>query len=409
MANPTTVAALDASVIQRRKTILRRLASAWGVQFFTIVGYAIVLPLAGVIALELLLWIAWSIQSLRLPNLPQIQASSPVYSHQDWSSQFWKEEMLRKKLRRDYRPFEVWGNTPLHGEYINNDKRQFGVVRRTVGPPSAECAQRQQVRVWLFGGSVAYGLGVPDWATPASFLSRDLSSALRKCVSVVNFGVEGYVSNQETILLMERLKAGPAPDMVVFYDGANDTSAVLRPEDPAHSHFSLGTVKARVEGSLSGRLDFIEGTYTVRSARMFWALLRGRTRSLVNTPVVNHLPTTAAAVMDNYEGNIRLGKALANAYNFKLYWFWQPSLYFGRKPLVPFEQKLANVEDVWAVADRAVYQEAARRAAQDGEFIFLGDLFDQATEPIYIDQVHTGPQGNELAAAAIANHIVQHP
>jgi lysophospholipase L1-like esterase len=373
-------------------------------RYLALVGYVVILLPACAICLELLLWIAWSAHSLLVPRQQQPdQATSPVYSQYAWAAEFWKEESQRSKSRRSYVPFQVWGNMPWHGRYVNNDESEAGILRRTIDASSSECAKQEQTQIWVFGGSVVYGLGVPDWATLPSYLSHDLNSASRKCVVVTNFGVEGYVSNQELILLMEGLKASRPPDIVIFYDGLNDTSAVLEnPMDPSHSHFSLGTIGARVQGSFTARLDFLRQTYSGRFAALILEFFRRRR----SPPSGSNLADVATRAVDNYERNIRLAKALAQAYKFKLYWFWQPSLYYGNKPLVPFEQRLASMKDQYSNTSTAVYEEAERRARRDGNFVFLGRLFDSVKEPIYVDQVHTGPRGNELAAEVIVHQIV---
>ena len=83
------------------------------------------------------------------------------------------------------------------------------------------------------------------------------------------------------------------------------------------------------------------------------------------------------AALDNYEANLGVAKALSKAYGFRIYCFWQPSLYYGQKPLVPFEKQMPEIatRDTWSVITTAVYQEAATRATA-GNFIFLGGLFD---------------------------------
>jgi hypothetical protein len=56
----------------------------------------------------------------------------------------------------------------------------------------------------------------------------------------------------------------------------------------------------------------------------------------------------------------------------------------------------------------AVYNEAETRATTGADFIFLGTMFDSVPEPIYIDEGHLGPRGNELAAQAVAQYIQAH-
>jgi lysophospholipase L1-like esterase len=381
-------------------------------RYFAFLGYGIVCLVLVAALLELA---SWAILSVRIwsvhPSVEQatrmIQKTSPVYEGVGWAKEFWEEEFLRNQVLKVYVPFRLWSVTNWHGKYINNDAGPRGVWRRTLNP--SNCDPRRSLDVWTFGGSTMYGYGVPDWATIPSYLSRELNASSQNCVVVSNFGVEGYVNDQELITLEEQLKAGAHPDIVVFYDGVNDSALTWNPSGPPPAHFLFGTIKSRVEGSVSGRLDFLQTSYTVRLARKILSKIRPRqsfasliSRSQPNVPLV----------LDNYEANLRIARALSNAYQFKLYCFWQPILLYGQKPLVPFEQHMAEVDasgmsaaTAWFPVMRAVYQEAEHRAAIDGNFIFLGNMFDSTKDPIYVDEVHLGPEGNELAAKAIAGYV----
>jgi hypothetical protein len=118
------------------------------------------------------------------------------------------------------------------------------------------------------------------------------------------------------------------------------------------------------------------------------------------------------ATFSNYEGNMRIARALGESYKFKLYCFWQPMLTYGHKPLVPFEQQMAardatgtSADSAWLLTMHAVYEEAHRHTSTDGVYVFLGGLFDSTKEPLYVDEAHLGPRGNEIVAQAIAAHI----
>jgi hypothetical protein len=258
-----------------------------------------------------------------------------------------------------------------------------------------------------------YGTAVPDWATIPSYLSRDLNAGSRDCVAVSNFGVEGYVTDQELILLAEQLKAGGDPDIVIFYDGVNDSSLAWPPSSSPNAHFLFRTIKTRVEGSVSGRLDFLQKSYAMRLVREGLAALHPA-RSFPS--LIAEAQPSVVTTLDNYVANLRLVRALGEAYKFKLYCFWQPMLVYGHKPLVPFEQQMAtrdasgiSEESAWFLTIAAAYREAERRAARSGNFVFLGSLFDSTREPIYVDEAHLGPRGNELAAQAIARYIQDYP
>jgi lysophospholipase L1-like esterase len=225
------------------------------------------------------------------------------------------------------------------------------------------------------------------------------------CVVVNNFGTEGYVTNQEVILLMEQLKTGRHPDLVMFYDGVNDSyTGAVSPGVPK-AHMSLSNIKARVEGTLGGRLDFLRGSYTLQLAM---AAVNSLRRPNPANPSVGEAESKAAETLDNYETNLRLVRILGEAGGFRVFCFWQPAIVYGHKPLSPFEIRIADNEAAKKTFHilAAVYQQAERRAAMDGTFAFLGGIFDSVKEPVYIDKwMHLSPIGNELVARSLAKTV----
>jgi lysophospholipase L1-like esterase len=332
--------------------------------------------------------------------------SSPAYNAYPWAAEYWKEEKSRWNTQHgSYEPFRIWGVAPWHSQYINADKSEKGIWRRTINPDGKACGRQKRVEIWMFGGSTLYGTGVPDFATIPSYLSRDLNAVEVPCIVVSNFGVEGYVTNQEVLLLMQQLKADRRPDLVIFYDGLNDAYAgAVSPGVPS-AHMSLGNIKARMEGSLVGRLDFLRN-----SSALQLAILAANSVRRVNAAEARNQETQskATATLDNYEANLRVAQSLAQAYGFRVFSFWQPAFVYGHKPLAPFEMRIAGNE---AKANafhtlNAVYAEAERRADNRTDFVFLGRIFDSSNEPYYIDKwMHLAPKGNEVVAGAITRYV----
>jgi hypothetical protein len=377
-------------------------------RFYALFGYIVFSSIVVTLLLELGAFLVLSAYHWVRPDLQQNFAStSPAYSGYPWASGFWKEEKSRWNSQRhgSYEPFRIWGATPLQGKYINTDQTPNGVWRRTINPTGPGCEKQTSVELWMFGGSTLYGTGVPDWATIPSFLSRDLNSAHVRCVVVTNFGVEGYVTNQEVMLLMEQLKIGRHPDIVIFYDGVNDSYAgAVEPGIP-RAHVSLSIIKARVEGTLAGRLDFLRNSYALQLAGTAVNYLR---RASAAEPQTEETDSKAGATLDNYEANLRILRILGEAYGFRVFCFWQPAFVYGHKPLDPFEMKIAgnvSARKSFRILT-AVYQQAERRAATDHAFVFLGDIFDSVKEPFYIDKwMHLAPLGNEFVAHFVAKAV----
>jgi lysophospholipase L1-like esterase len=381
-------------------------------RLFAFVGATVIGTLSVLAVLELVMFAAWSFARWVHPA-PLPPETSPAYSGATWVPDFYREQSLRLAAPYTYVPFRISGVTPWHGKYFNNDEHPAGVWRRTLNPDDGQCQQHSpqhpNTSVWIFGGSTVYGTGVPDWATLPSYLSRSLKIDGSPCLDVTNFGCESYASTQELLLLIEQLKRGGTPDIVIFYDGVNDAHGGMAAPDPWVAHYGYATIKARVEGSFSGRFDFIHRLYTMRVIDAARQLFHRRGESLS----AEQLRAKAAVVVDNYVANQNIARALGQAYHFRFYGFWQPMLFCGHKPLVSFEQQITQLDatskarlDPRPVV--AAYQEAERRAPK-ASFVYLGDIFDSTPEGVYIDEAHLGPHGNELAANAIAKYIEDHP
>jgi lysophospholipase L1-like esterase len=377
-------------------------------RMFAFVGATVIGTLVALAVIELVLGAVW-LFALRIHPDPLRPQMSPAYAGADWVPDLFREQSLRLAAPYTYVPFRISGVNPWHGKYFNNDEHPVGVWRRTVNPEGEQCQEHPKTSVWVFGGSTVYGTSVPDWATLPSYLSRSLNRDGHGCVVVTNYGVESYVTTQELMLLIEQLKKGGRPDIVIFYDGFNDADIGMAAPNPWSAHYGWEIVKPRVEGSFRGRFDFVHRLNTARVVDAVRHLLRRRGEPLN----AEELRAKAVAVVDNYEANQKVASALGQTYHFRFYGFWQPMLFYGHKPLVAFEQQISDLDatrksrfDPGSVV--AVYREAERRTPK-AEFVYLADVFDAVPEPIYIDEAHLGPHGNELAAIAIAKYIEDHP
>jgi lysophospholipase L1-like esterase len=298
----------------------------------------------------------------------------------------------------------VWGVRKWHGKFINTDDTEMGTWRRTVDARGDACRNTAVRRVWVFGGSTVYGIGTPDWATIPSYLSREVNTDPTACIEVTNLGAEGYVTNQEVILLIQQLKAGRKPDIAIFYDGVNESLVGgFSPGNPAE-HWNFQMIKTRVENSGDSKLAWLTDSHFFQ---LITLLVGNDGQKGIPRISDGELAAKAQATLQNYETNMKLVHILATTYGFKTYFFWQPVLAFGAKPLAPFERELekARSEELGGRVHRgleAVYQEAETRSSASASFVFLGHVFDGVQQPIYIDEFHLDPRGNQIIAHAIA-------
>lgn len=327
-------------------------------------------------------------------------SASPAYAGYAWAEYFWREQRAETQFEdthpAPYEPFRVWGMWEWHGKYVNMDRTEMGARRRTVNLFQPGCESQRAQQVWVFGASNAWGFGTPDFATIPSYLSSKLNAEKDSCVEVINLAVDGYDTNQEVVYLMQLLKTGGRPDAVIFFDGYCDAYVgATGPRNPL-THWDYNEIKRKYESGILNWPDLEKRSYFLTIINK----LRRQSQAGEGINSDQKLTGQVLATMDNYELNLHLARLLAEEYGFDAYFFWQPYVKYGKKPLVHFEQCLVDDKAI-----HAVYEEADHRAAETGKFIFLGGVFDEVKEPVYIDTVHLGPLGNEIIAGVMAARV----
>ena len=351
-------------------------------------------------------------------------ANRPAYEHAPWASQFALDFVVYLKARGSYTgvytyaPFTVVDSEPFHSQYVNVDVTALGALRRSI----SHC-EDPSITVWAFGGSTTFGIGVPDDMTWPSYLAESLGKLTGQCVAVENFGVETLSMNQELIRLMQALKTGRKPDLVVFYDGANDASfGTNLPGPKAYGYYEDDKPLMDERHSMIAPLQNLKLVQLVR--RGLRRANAGQAQTIEIQGEIQRIGASdqeskerAKRTMDNYIANMEVVQALADAYHFRVYFFWQPVSFYG-KPHACKEAWTIIANQGSSHGTKAVqetYQEAEERAGGAG-ITSLVHLFDETNACVFVDPVHLGPAGNRLVAAAIAATImagkdehVQHP
>jgi lysophospholipase L1-like esterase len=390
-----------------RRVVQQSRHTVFAESFFAILGRSVATVIVVAILAELCSF-ALLLAYGRFHRDPLVPQKSPAYDSEKWGREFWAEQSaFWAQARSNYLPFMVWGVRKWHGKFINTDDTEMGTWRRTVQAASDGCGDMGVRKVWVFGGSTVYGIGTPDWATIPSYLSRELNTNPSACVEVTNLGVEGYVTNQEVILLSQQLKAGRKPDIAIFYDGINESLVGgFSPGIPT-AHWNFEMIKTRFENGADSKQVLLNNSHLFQLIKV---LLENYGQKGFPSFSDAELTTRAQATLQNYETNLRLVHLLESAYGFKTYFFWQPTLAYGAKPLAPFEQELeeARNKELGGRVHRglnAVYQEAETRSSASESFVFLGHVFDKVQELIYVDEFHLDPRGNQIIARAIAQAL----
>lgn len=322
-----------------------------------------------------------------------------------------------------YEPYTIWDRRYHPGDLINIDFKGF---RRTTNNSEAEDA----LRVWVFGGSTAWGEGAPDEETIPSHLAA-LMNAWGVDTSVKNLGERGYVSTQEVVFLYRELQAGRRPDVVVFYDGINDAAAASNwPEAPG-SHVSLHRIRDRFQfGEVPSerRRELVRSLGIYKASRIVLDRLEARARSARLRQDDADIDTTPRFLDANFRflgnqavdvwfANRELVTALGHEFGFTALFALQPSLWTDGKPLHVSERRILSEHlerraMTHIMATRAemssILEERRAEGTLPSNVHDLADVFFTVEAPVYIDYVHTAGPGYRIVAEALFENLKEH-
>jgi lysophospholipase L1-like esterase len=304
-------------------------------------------------------------------------------------------------------PFYEWRKEGFQGKYINISPEG---LRRTWNPDFS--GQKPGKTVFCFGGSVMWSFGARDDFTIPSLLSKRLNQKAPH-YQVTNYGEPGYTFTQELVYFVLLLKAGQIPDYVVFFDGVNDIYGAYQNGRPGLTQ-NVGLNKRKLKMSFTELMvaqltDAINNhflTYKLVKNLIFRAKQEGGVIAVAGSRMDEaQLTTLAATIVDDYDKNMALVKALAKQYGFRYYFFWQPML-FNTTALTAEEQGYSWWKDKkWVFLHRKV--ESLIREKKYDHFYNLSTIFDQKQKTVYLDFGHLSEGGNDQVAEAMYQVITR--
>ncbi len=262
----------------------------------------------------------------------------------------------------------------------------------------------------MLGGSSLWGYGARDDQTIPSLLSRDLFE--RKWdVRIRNLAEIGYVNTQEVVALFRELQSGYRPDLVIFYDGVNDTTSAFLEREAGFTtneinrrrEFNLLQSPSRLTVALVGKLIEESGTYRfAQSIRNRLSRNDGESGRSIDDATRDRL---ARDVVRRYEANVEIVQRLGREFHFHPLFFWQPVI-FTKPSLVAFEREEA-ARYAWAepMFRDVLWEVRDSTDLSDPAFHDLSDLFADTTELVFIDYCHTTESANARIASAIAEDV----
>lgn len=393
------------SISRRLKQVVRGLQTAWSIAGLTLLLALVVeLGFQGVFGLK-------DLGKPRIPPDPRLSEHLPDGA--PWLTLHYRE---LERLSDRWQPYVYFRQRPFSGQTINigEDGR-----RKTWEPPIGwedRAAPSPPLKILTLGGSSLWGFGARDDQTIPSLIARELDRRGIRA-EIRNLAEIGYVNTQELVALVRELQAGYRPDLVLFYDGVNDTASALLEgqatvttnERNRAREFNLLQAPGRLIAALADNLIKNSASYRFAAA-LGRRLGLGGGESAASQPGRRNLDLDrlAEAVVNGYAASVRLADSLGKAYGFRPVFVWQPVIFF-KSNLVPFEReesrKYAWAEDLFQRVRAAVVKSGELTA--NPAFVDFSGIFKDTESLIFLDFCHTTEEANATVATELVARMIR--
>lgn len=312
--------------------------------------------------------------------------SSPVFADDADFDQLWRETQgFVGNIRYD--PVTVYAM----GDYRSTQVNQVDGVRTTWAPPPCDC---RRLRVWWFGGSAAWGFYQGDQESPPSQLARAAwEDGL--ALDIENRALPGYTLAQEVQRFAWLAESEPAPDLVIFYDGANELSYQVTRNDDGRG----------LDASPASFVDPVFETAFGAFRRLQGLVGRSGPGERIDEPDDDptlDAPEVAGVALERYRRGMAIAERTAAAVGAEVVFAWQPVESTAEGAYAPFEGTAP-----WRPADERWWQRLAAGARDElpDEVVDLSDALDDPPAPVMPDWEHTNAAGAELVATALLAEV----
>jgi lysophospholipase L1-like esterase len=309
---------------------------------------------------------------------------------ESWIAKHHRETQASKLL---YKSYVGWRGKVSAGETVNVEG-PYG-QRKTVNT-----AASGGKTAYFFGGSTMWGVGAPDGETiPSQF-------AAITGIRSENFGERGWTSHQSLMQLIQLIQDGHRPDIVVFYDGANEVFFKCDLRHNAESHGWEGQISGVIsEPVKSSSFTHYFAPIDALAGRIQRALSRALGAEQTNEYAADcdKKPAKAKAIAENLLRDWQIAKQLVASYGGEFIAVLQPVSFYSKGRLnnlalqSPYHVHLrAQYDTIYPVLIEAI--------ARGGDQHNLVSVLDH-DENFYIDYCHLTPNGNRLVAQRLAEIV----
>ncbi|MFZ5447643.1 MAG: SGNH/GDSL hydrolase family protein [Thermodesulfobacteriota bacterium] len=282
--------------------------------------------------------------------------------------------------------------------------------RPTVHNPPAPDRAKYRL-IWLFGGSTMKGATDYDDKTIPSFLARDLNQVEPLLPAyLVNFGEPSFNSLMETKYLEKALIEQPEPpDILIFYDGANDCAYFAQSRTP-YAHHGYRRLRGLIESyhhSFFGLLKPLNAAlYASFTHELYDKIRQGVIPLSADDPQLLKFVDTVEKRYDYINRT-----ALSSGTSFLL--FWQPFWWVETEPVSPAVRQREEIVVGRHLAMRhnfeVINRALAARLKDKPYFIDFRNALCARTQPAYqADGIHLQDVGDEMVAGQMARYLKSH-
>jgi lysophospholipase L1-like esterase len=358
--------------------------------------------LVSLLLAELILRLAFAAKDAALPLAdPDPRLLAEGYQGAPWTPAIFAAQ---ESMPTRWHAYELYRPIPDPDSRVGLDPEGNRLTLDARGGPGPD---RGEPAIWVFGGSAAWGWGSRFDLTIPSQLAAFLVPQHPQA-RVRNFAQPGYVSTQDVLSLMMRLRAGEGPDVVILYGGVNDVLASLQneraglPQNEANREREFNILTRPVDLARS----FV-GAVVADSAFNRLATSAARRLGARRLPAARPFgPEQAEQLLAVYEANLRLAATLAEQHGFRVLACWQPTL-FSKKAMTPYEreksEQYAWLREPIARVDRLI--DAGRLKDAPARFVDFRRVLDDEAKLVFVDFCHTTEQANVKIAEALAPEV----
>ena len=272
--------------------------------------------------------------------------------------------------------------------------------RPTINNPAPADRNNCQ-NIWLFGGSTMNGATIYDERTIPSFLAKELNQEEPRLPAyLINFGEPSFNSLMETKYLQKALiEVKPRPQVIIFYDGANDCAYFAQDRNP-YAHHGYWQLRGLVESyhhSFFGLLKPLNAALYSSFTREFYDKIE---QGLVP---IDPGSMVLREMADNVEKRYDYLQQEAAAFGAKFLLFWQPCWWVETAPVAPEvrarEHMVSGPRSTLKHNFMVTYDALEARVKTKAYYFDFRNILCSRSEPLYqVDGIHLEDAGRELVA-----------